>query len=73
MSDFRVTTKLADAGLLREISVLSDHDLVGSDATATSMGLAPTYTVNLLLSCAVNARRLEYYILPATTRLRFLA
>ncbi len=55
MTDFRVTSKLADAGLLREISVLSGHDFVGSDATAASIGLAPTYTVNLLSSCAVNA------------------
>ncbi|KAJ2906361.1 putative integral membrane protein [Zalerion maritima] len=50
-SNLNVPGALSDASLLRDITSVSGVDLVGSDATAASMGLADSYTVTLFSSC----------------------
>ncbi len=71
-SDFDVPAKLAGSNFLRDISTVSGKDFVGQDATAASLGLAQTYTINLLTSCAIgsttvcSAPRLGYIFSPAS-------
>src|SRR3569833_3138395 len=52
-SNLLVPAKLGNSIFLKAISNISGKDYVGRDATASSLGLASSYTVNLLTSCAI--------------------
>lgn len=49
---FSVSSKLSSSTYLQDLSAVSGADLVGQPSTASSLGLAETYTVLLLTSCA---------------------
>ena len=45
-------SKLSNSTFLRDISTVSGTDFVGRDASASTLGLADTYTLHLLTTCA---------------------
>jgi hypothetical protein len=47
-----VPAKLASSTFLQDLSTVSGADLVGQPATASSLGLADSYTLSVLTSCA---------------------
>lgn len=64
--------RLSNSTFLRDLSLVSGSDLVGRDGTAQSLGLASTYTVSLLTSCAVGVPpRLDTVCRPPALGFRF--
>ena len=51
MTKFSAPSKLANSAFLRDLSTVSGTDFVGPNVTSRSLGLADTYTVNLMTSC----------------------
>ncbi|KAI1381818.1 hypothetical protein F4677DRAFT_5193 [Hypoxylon crocopeplum] len=51
-ADLDVPAKLGSSELLKDLSTIAGQDWVGSDANAKSLGLAQTYSLNLLTACA---------------------
>lgn len=51
-AELDVKSALQGSSFLQDLSTLTGVDLVGSEATASSLGLADSYTVSLFSSCA---------------------
>ncbi|KAI1462108.1 hypothetical protein F4805DRAFT_194142 [Annulohypoxylon moriforme] len=50
--DMNVPSKLSGSALLKDLSTIGGLDWVGEDRDAESLGLAPSYSLNLLTSCS---------------------
>ncbi|KAI1209863.1 uncharacterized protein F4807DRAFT_460157 [Annulohypoxylon truncatum] len=50
--DLSVPSKLRASALLKDLSAIGGLDWVGSDRDAKSLGLAPSYSLNLLTACS---------------------
>ncbi|KAI1096046.1 hypothetical protein F5B19DRAFT_216566 [Rostrohypoxylon terebratum] len=50
--DLSVPSKLSGSALLIDLSTIGGQDWVGSDKDAKSLGLAPSYSLNLLTTCS---------------------
>ncbi|KAK3318845.1 SUR7/PalI family-domain-containing protein [Apodospora peruviana] len=50
-SKLSVPSKLADSTFLKDLSAVSGADYVGQPATASSLGIADSYTISLLTAC----------------------
>lgn len=50
--DMSVPSKLSGSALLIDLSTIGGQDWVGSDRDAKSLGLAPSYSLNLLTACS---------------------
>ncbi|KAK0715207.1 SUR7/PalI family-domain-containing protein [Lasiosphaeris hirsuta] len=51
ITDLGVPSKLQNSTFLQDLSIFSGADYVGDAATASSLGLASSYTISLLTSC----------------------
>ncbi|KAI2467129.1 hypothetical protein F4781DRAFT_403154 [Annulohypoxylon bovei var. microspora] len=50
--DLNVPSKLSASALLKDLSTIGGQDWIGSDANTKSLGLAPSYSLNLLTACS---------------------
>lgn len=51
-SDLDIPPKLGSSTILNDLKSVAGLDWVGSDTTAESLGLSPTYSLNLLTACS---------------------
>ncbi|KAI0890304.1 uncharacterized protein GGS22DRAFT_183651 [Annulohypoxylon maeteangense] len=50
--DLNVPSRLGTSSLLKDLSSIGGQDWIGSDTDAKSLGLAPSYSLNLLTACS---------------------